>query len=445
MGWDGVDLDFWIPAFAGMTVGGARWWLNRGGWAWYTGFIHPFQPVSYRKETVMAPRNIGPKVLSWLPEEQIEESALRQIKNLAQMPFIFQHVAVMPDCHFGLGATVGSCIPTLRAIIPAAVGVDIGCGMIAVKTPLKSGDLPEDLSDIRKAIEHQIPLSAGHYNRSVKKTAKERVEQLESQAAELGRLEFYDKIDRNWRKQLGSLGSGNHFIEIVLDEEDSVWAFLHSGSRGIGNRLATYHIKIARALMEKWYIQLPDPDLAYLVEDTPEFDEYLTDLGWAQDMAKLNRDEMMERILRLLMHRLGEFEEVDRIQCHHNFTQREHHFGKNILVSRKGAIEAQEGQMGLIPGSMGEASYVVRGKGNRASLNTAPHGAGRRMSRNQARQSFDMDDFDRLMEGVEVRRSEAFLDELPGAYKDIDLVMEQSQDLVEVVHTFRQIVNVKGA
>ena len=393
----------------------------------------------------MAPRNIGPKVLSWLPEEQIEESALRQIKNLAQMPFIFQHVAVMPDCHFGLGATVGSCIPTLRAIIPAAVGVDIGCGMIAVKTPLKSGDLPEDLSDIRKAIEHQIPLSAGHYNRSVKKTAKERVEQLEAQAAELGRLEFYDKIDRNWRKQLGSLGSGNHFIEIVLDEEDSVWAFLHSGSRGIGNRLATYHIKIARALMEKWYIQLPDPDLAYLVEDTPEFDEYLTDLGWAQDMAKLNRDEMMERILRLLMHRLGEFEEVERIQCHHNFTQREHHFGKNILVSRKGAIEAQEGQMGLIPGSMGEASYVVRGKGNRASLNTAPHGAGRRMSRNQARQSFDMDDFDRLMDGVEVRRSEAFLDELPGAYKDIDLVMEQSQDLVEVVHTFRQIVNVKGA
>ncbi len=393
----------------------------------------------------MAPRNIGPKVLSWLPEEQIEESALRQIKNLAQMPFIHQHVAVMPDCHFGLGATVGSCIPTLRAIIPAAVGVDIGCGMIAVKTPLKSGELLEDLSDIRKAIEHQIPLSAGHYNRSVKKTAKDRVEQLESQAAELGRLEFYDKIDRNWRKQLGSLGSGNHFIEIVLDEEDSVWAFLHSGSRGIGNRLATYHIKIARALMEKWYIELPDPDLAYLVEDTPEFDEYLTDLGWAQDLAKLNRDEMMERILRLLMHRVGEFEELERIQCHHNFTQRERHFGKDILVSRKGAIEAQEGQLGLIPGSMGEASYVVRGKGNRASLNTAPHGAGRRMSRNQARQSFNMDDFDRLMEGVEVRRSEAFLDELPGAYKDIDLVMEQSQDLVEVVHTFRQIVNVKGA
>jgi tRNA-splicing ligase RtcB len=397
------------------------------------------------KETIVPPRNIGPKVLSWLPEEQIEESALQQVKNLAEMPFIFKHVAVMPDCHFGLGATVGSCIPTLRAIIPAAVGVDIGCGMIAVKTPLSLSDLPEDRSDLRKAIEHQIPLSAGHYNRSVKKTAKPRIEQLEAQAAELGRLEFYDKIDRNWRRELGSLGSGNHFIEIVLDEDDCVWAFLHSGSRGVGNRLAGYHIKIAKALMEKWYINLPDSDLAYLVEDTPEFDEYLTDLLWAQDFAKLNREEMIERILRILQHRFGEFDEVERIQCHHNFTQREHHFGKNILVSRKGAIEARDGQLGLIPGSMGTASYVVLGKGNAASLNTAPHGAGRRMSRTKARQSFSMTDFDQLMEGIEVHRSESFLDELPGAYKDIDLVMEQSRDLVEVVHTFRQIVNVKGA
>ena len=393
----------------------------------------------------MPPRNIGPNVLSWLPEEQIEESALQQVKNLAQMPFIFKHVAVMPDCHFGMGATVGSCIPTLRAIIPAAVGVDIGCGMIAAKTPLTRGDLPEDLSDIRKAIEGQVPLSAGHYNRSLKRTAKPRIEQLESQAAELGRLDFYDKIDRNWRKQLGSLGSGNHFIEIVVDEEDSIWAFLHSGSRGVGNRLAVHHIKIAKALMEKWYIDLPDPDLAYLVEDTSEFDDYLTDLAWAQDFARLNREEMIERILRILQHRFGEFDEVERIQCHHNFTQREHHYGKNILVSRKGAIQAREGQLGLIPGSMGTASYVVRGKGNGASFDTAPHGAGRRMSRGQARKSFTMEDFDQLMEGIEVHRSEAFLDELPGAYKDVDLVMEQSQDLVEVVHTFRQIVNVKGA
>ena len=392
----------------------------------------------------MPPLNIGPNILSWLPEEQIEDSALQQIRNLSELPFIFRHVAVMPDCHFGMGATVGSCIPTLRAIIPAAVGVDIGCGMIAVKTPLVQDDLPEDLSDLRKAVEEQIPLSAGRYNRSVKKTARERVEQLESQAAELDRLDFYDKVDRNWRKQLGSLGSGNHFIEIVLDEEDSVWAFLHSGSRGIGNRLATLHIKTAKALMEKWYINLPDADLAYLVEDTPEFDDYMTDLLWAQDFARLNRDEMIERVLKILQYRFGEFDEVERIQCHHNFTQREHHFGKNVLVSRKGAIEAREGQLGLIPGSMGTASYVVRGKGNAASLNTAPHGAGRSLSRNKARGSFTMEDFDQYMEGIEVRRSEAFLDELPGAYKDIDLVMEQSRDLVDVVHTFRQIVNVKG-
>ena len=393
----------------------------------------------------MSPLNIGPNVLSWLPAEQIEDSALRQIENLAGMPFIFRHVAVMPDCHFGMGATVGSVIPTHRAIIPAAVGVDIGCGMIAVKTPLQRADLPDDLSDIRKAVEHQVPLSAGHYNRSIKKTAKPRIEQLAAKAAELERLEFYDKIAKNWRKQLGSLGSGNHFIEIVLDEDDYAWAFLHSGSRGIGNRIATHHIGIAKKLMEKWYINLPDPDLAYLVQDTPEFDEYIADLEWAQEFALLNREEMMERIIRILQYRCGDFEEVERIQCHHNFTKREHHFGQNILVSRKGAIEAREGQLGLIPGSMGTRSYVVRGKGNAASFNTAPHGAGRRMSRSQARQTFTMDDFDRDMVGIEVNRSEAFLDELPGAYKDVDLVMEQSSDLVEIVHTFRQILNVKGA
>ena len=393
----------------------------------------------------MHPRNIGPNILSWLPAEQIEDSAMQQIENLSRLPFIFKHVAVMPDCHFGMGATVGSVIPTNRAIIPAAVGVDIGCGMIAAKTPLKRADLPDDLADIRKAVEHQVPLSAGHYNRSVKKTAKPRIEQLEAKAAELDRLDFYDKIDKNWRKQLGSLGSGNHFIEIVLDEEDYAWAFLHSGSRGVGNRLASHHIKIAKALMEKWYVNLPDPDLAYLVQDTPEFDDYLVDLDWAQEFALLNREEMMERIIRLLQYRCGDFEEVERIQCHHNFTKREHHFGQNILVSRKGAIEAREGQLGLIPGSMGTRSYVVRGKGNAASFNTAPHGAGRRLSRNKARSSFTMDDFDRDMAGIEVNRSEAFLDELPGAYKDIDLVMEQSADLVEILHTFRQIVNVKGA
>ena len=393
----------------------------------------------------MPPHSLSRNVLAWLPEKQIEDSALQQIHSLAEMPFIFKHVAVMPDCHFGLGATVGSCIPTQGAIIPAAVGVDIGCGMIAAKTDLTRADLPADLADIRKAVEHQIPLSAGRYNRSVKKTAKPRIERLEERAAELGRLEFYNKVDRNWRKQLGSLGSGNHFIEVVLDEDDCVWAFLHSGSRGVGNRIATYHIKVAKSQMERDGIDLPDADLAYLSEGTLEFDDYITDLDWAQEFALLNREEMMERILKLMQYRCGGFEVVERIQCHHNFTQRENHFGADILVSRKGAIEAREGQLGLIPGSMGTRSYVVRGKGNAQSFNTAPHGAGRSMSRRKARESFNMDDFDRLMVGIEVNRSEAFIDELPGAYKDIDLVMEQSKDLVEVIHTFRQIVNVKGA
>ncbi len=392
----------------------------------------------------MHPVKIDEKTISWLPEDQIEPSAREQVSNLAGLPFIFKHVAVMPDCHYGLGATVGSCIPTRGAIIPAAVGVDIGCGMIAVRTPFTKSDLPEDLAEIRKAIEHQIPLSAGRYNNSVKKTAKPRIEQLEAKAAETGRLEFYNQRARNWRKQLGTLGSGNHFIELTLDEADRVWTFLHSGSRGIGNRLAEWHIKAAKKLMEKWFIQLPDPDLAYLVQDTEEFRNYLTDLEWAQEFALLNRAEMTERILRLLAHRLGEFEEQERIECHHNFTQWENHFGVNILVSRKGAIEAREGQLGLIPGSMGTASYVVRGKGNQSSFNTAPHGAGRRLSRGGARRAFTMEDFDRDMQGIEVRRSEAFLDELPGAYKDIDLLMEQSGDLVEILHTFRQIVNVKG-
>ncbi len=392
----------------------------------------------------MLPHLLGANVLSWLPQEQIEDAALQQIYALSQMPFIFKHVAVMPDCHFGLGATVGSCIPTMDAIIPAAVGVDIGCGMIAVKTDMRQSDLPSDLSDIRKAIEHQIPLSAGRYNASIKKTARPRIKDLEASAEELGRLDFYNKTDRNWRKQLGSLGSGNHFIEIVLDEDDSVWAFLHSGSRGVGNRIATHHIKAAKSLIKQEGVRLPNADLAYLKAGTPEFEDYMTDLEWAQKFALLNREEMMERIIKLMQYRCGGFEVVERIQCHHNFTQRENHFGEDVLISRKGAIEAREGQLGLIPGSMGTRSYVVRGKGNPQSFNTAPHGAGRSMSRRKARDSFTMDDFDRLMSGIEVNRSEVFLDELPGAYKNIDLVMEQSKDLVEVMHTFRQIVNVKG-
>ena len=392
----------------------------------------------------MAPYKINDRALSWVPTEQIEEQALDQIRNISGMPFVFRHVAVMPDCHFGMGATVGSCIPTKDAIIPAAVGVDIGCGMIAVKTSLSRADMPEDLSDLRVAIESRIPLSAGRYNGRVRKTARPRVERLEEKAGD--RLPFYDKISKNWRRQVGSLGSGNHFIEIVVDENEGVWAFLHSGSRGVGNRIATHHIRKAKALMEKEGVSLPDRDLAYLTGGTEEFDDYIGDLDWAQFFALLNREEMMERVLGALRYRTSDFEELENIQCHHNFTQKESHFGEDdIWVTRKGAIQALEGQMGLIPGSMGTRSYVVRGKGDVESFQTAPHGAGRRFSRRRARDSFDMEDFDRWMEGIEVRRSEAFLDELPGAYKDIDLVMEQSKELVEIVHTFRQIVNVKGA
>ena len=393
---------------------------------------------------------IDKKAISWLPPDQIEPAAMQQIVKLASMPFIFKHVAVMPDCHVGMGATVGSCIPTDGAIIPAAVGVDIGCGMVAVRTPLSRSDLPADLSGIREGIERRIPLSAGKYNRSVSSTAKARIASLENKAED--RLGLYKKLSgrADWRLQLGSLGSGNHFIEITVDESETVWAFLHSGSRGIGNKIAMQHIRTAQRLMKRDSVRLPDRDLAYLSEGTEEFDEYIRDLRWAQDFALLNREEMMDRVMTELSYAVygeGGHEnelELERIQCHHNFTQKERHYGKDVWISRKGAIQAKEGQMGLIPGSMGTASYVVRGLGSESAFETAPHGAGRRFSRSQAKKRFTMDDFDRDMQGIEVRRSKEFIDELPGAYKDIDTVMEQSKDLVEIVHTFRQIVNVKG-
>ena len=382
------------------------------------------------------------KVKTWIPIDDIEPQAMMQIQKMSTLPFIHKWLAIMPDCHLGKGATVGTCIPTDGAIIPAAVGVDIGCGMIAVRTSLSKDDLPEDLSDIREAIEHQVPLSAGRYNNRIKVPAQARIDELEEMAGD--RLGFYDQRDKNWRRQLGSLGSGNHFIEVVLDEQDRVWGFLHSGSRGIGNKIALHHIKVAQEEMKRYHIQLPDPDLAYLSLGTDTFTDYLTDLKWAQHFALLNRAEMMDRLIKLLRHRFPNIQELERIECHHNFTQWEHHMGRNVLISRKGAIEAREGQLGLIPGSMGTRSYVVQGKGYAPSFNTAPHGAGRRLSRGQARRELTMEDFDRDMHGIEVRRSEAFLDELPAAYKDIDQVMEWADDLVSVVHEFRQIVNVKG-
>jgi tRNA-splicing ligase RtcB len=342
------------------------------------------------------------------------------------------------------GATVGSVIPALGAIIPAAVGVDIGCGMIAVRTALTADEVRAraDLPALREAIERAIPLSAGKYNAHVysDQTAA-RIEALEQHAG----ADSAEQIAPNWRMQLGSLGSGNHFVEVSLDEDDQVWLFLHSGSRGVGNKLAQRHIKIAQALAVKWWITLPDRDLAYLVEDTREFWDYIRDLRWAQHFALLNREEMMHRVVDSVQDWLGRaIEPAETVNTHHNYTERETHFGQQVWLSRKGAIDASPGKPGLIPGSMGTRSYLVSGKGNRLALNSSPHGAGREYSRSAARKAFSRAQLDTAMAGIEWRRTDAFLDEIPGAYKDIDVIMEDAKDLVEVRHVLRQVVNVKG-
>jgi tRNA-splicing ligase RtcB (3'-phosphate/5'-hydroxy nucleic acid ligase) len=384
-------------------------------------------------------RTISKRLISWA--SLLDDKALAQAERAASMPFVFPHLALMPDAHLGKGATVGSVIPTLRAIIPAAVGVDIGCGMIAVRTQFDVDDLAgRDLRALRVAIEDAVPLSAGKYNTVMTGTATERVRDLESTADV-----DYEQYAGNWRLQLGTLGSGNHFIEVTVDEERRAWLFLHSGSRGIGNKIAQRYIAIAASLCERWWIALPDPDLAYLVEGTDEFRAYMRDLRWAQKFALLNREEMMDRVIGCVEVWLGEpVAESERINCHHNFTQQENHFGKNVWVSRKGAIEASAGRPGLIPGSMGTASYVVVGKGDKLSLNSSPHGAGRAHSRSAARRTFTAEDLRAAMKGIEYRDTDAFIDEIPAAYKDIDQVMADAADLVEVLHTLRQIVNVKG-
>lgn len=385
------------------------------------------------------------KIITWLPEESIEPEAKQQLYNISEMPFIFKHLAVMPDCHLGKGATVGSVIATKGAIIPAAVGVDIGCGMIAVKTKFFAKDLPDNLEQVRKGIERRIPLGAGAFNRKLTDSAVERVKGLK-----IKERDYYNKVSKHWEEALGSLGSGNHFIEISLDENDQVWIVLHSGSRGIGNQLAQKHITIAQELMDTFLIQLKDKDLAYLPTNTKEFEAYIYDLLWAQDFALLNREEMMDRVMTELSYLFFKEDghqkdiEIERINCHHNFTQQENHFNQNVWITRKGAIQMRQGQKGIIPGSMGTRSYIVSGLENPLSFHSAPHGAGRRFSRAEARRRFTMKDFDEVMKGVECRHSEALIDELPGAYKNIDEVMENSKELVEVEHVLKQIVNVKG-
>jgi tRNA-splicing ligase RtcB (3'-phosphate/5'-hydroxy nucleic acid ligase) len=387
----------------------------------------------------------------------LEPQARQQAENTASMPFIFPHLALMPDAHHGKGATVGSVIPTLGAIMPAAVGVDIGCGMHAVRTQFTIEDVRRigNLASLREAIEGTIPLSAGKYNDAIyDDSTRDRINELEDKAGAASA----EQAAPNWRYQLGSLGSGNHFIEVSLDERDRVWLFLHSGSRGVGNKLAMRHIKIAQQLCKQWWITLPDPDLAYLVEGTDEFWAYIRDLRWSQHFALLNRQEMMYRALACLDKWAGEpAAGLEVVQCHHNYTEEmdgqlaaRWRTGGNsgrrghIWLSRKGAIDASKGKPGLIPGSMGTASYVVEGLGNPLSLYSSPHGAGRNFSRSVARKTFTREQLDAAMEGIEWGRSDAFLDEIPQAYKPVDVVMADAADLVTVKHTLRQIVNVKG-
>lgn len=389
----------------------------------------------------MTVNRITPKLYNWA--SILEDNTREQAERASAMPFIFPHLALMPDAHLGKGATVGSVIPTLGAIIPAAVGVDIGCGMIAVRTQYTADQLPDDRKPLREAIEGAVPLSAGKYNDKLTGTSLARVEDLEAMAV---KAEF-DPADRspNWRMQLGSLGSGNHFIEVSLDEDDRVWLFLHSGSRGVGNKIAVEHIKIAQDYCARNWITLPDPDLAYLVEGTPQFHRYIRELRWAQHFALLNREEMMDRLISAFETWVGgTIEQSERVNCHHNYTEHEKHYGKEVWLSRKGAIDATAGKLGLVPGSMGTRSYVVEGLGNPLSFNSSPHGAGREFSRSAARKHFTREQLEEAMVGIEWSHSDAFRDEIPGAYKDIDVVMEDAKDLVKIRHTLRQIINVKG-
>jgi tRNA-splicing ligase RtcB len=388
-------------------------------------------------------QQISKRLMNWA--SILEPNVREQAERTAAMPFIYPHLALMPDAHWGKGATVGSVIPTLGAIMPAAVGVDIGCGMMAVRTQFTAADMRarSDLASLRVAIENAIPLSAGKYNETVREAPETAAWIAELEAR--GGADSPEQIAPNWRLQLGSLGSGNHFIEVSLDEQDRVWLFLHSGSRGVGNRLAVKHIRTAVAECKKWWISLPDPDLSYLVEGTREFEAYIRDLRWAQRFAALNREEMMDRVQACLGEWIGQpARRAETIACHHNYSERETHFGKQVWLSRKGAIDASEGTPGLIPGSMGTASYVVTGKGNRLALNSSPHGAGRAYGRRAAKRTFTRAQLDAAMKGIEWRHTDAFLDEIPAAYKAIDQVMADAADLVEVRHTLRQIVSVKG-
>lgn len=384
----------------------------------------------------------------------IEESAQKQLANVAALPIIHHHVAAMPDVHWGYGATVGSVIPTKRAVIPAAVGVDIGCGMVAVQTSLNASRLPDNLRELRTAIEAAVPhgrsANGGAGDRGawtdVPADVDARWTQLVDGFSDIATK--HPKVAKaNHRTHLGTLGTGNHFIEVCLDEDDQVWVMLHSGSRGVGNRIGSYFIKLAQEDIKKsgYILNLPDKDLSYFPQGTEHFHDYMEAVEWAQSFARINREIMLARVVEAMGGLLPDFTLVDAaINCHHNYVAWEHHYGENILITRKGAVRAREGDLGIIPGSMGVQSYIVRGKGNAESFESCSHGAGRAMSRTQAKKQFSVEDHAKATEGVECRKDEGVLDETPGAYKDIDAVMASQADLVDVVHTLKQVVCVKG-
>ncbi len=397
----------------------------------------------------------GVPIKAWTKGVQLEDEARKQLINAAQLPFVFKWIAAMPDVHWGIGATVGSVIPTKGAIIPAAVGVDIGCGMMAVQTSLNARDLPNDLKKIRSAIENAVPHGRTNHGGAGDRGAWHNIPERNGEVwgGELkprydAILAKHPKLDRgNHANHLGTLGTGNHFIEVCLDEAEGVWFMLHSGSRGVGNRMGNYFIELAKKDMRKFYINLPDADLAYFPEHTESFHDYVEAVEWAQDYARRNRDLMMAQIIEAVRNS-GEVRpftaETKVINCHHNYVARESHFGENVLITRKGAVRAREGDMGIIPGSMGARSYIVRGKGNEESFHSCSHGAGRAMSRNEAKRRFTVEDHKRMTEGVECRKDADVIDETPAAYKPIDQVMAAQTDLVEIVHTLRQVVCVKG-
>lgn len=368
---------------------------------------------------------------------EVDANAIQQAMVVSRLPFIHKHVALMPDVHLGKGACVGSVIASKGAVVPSLVGVDIGCGMLAAKTNLTANDLPDSLGRIRHVIESVVPVGHGShkYNKNI--------------GLKLEDLRVHDNLGKacmnRVHKQIGTLGGGNHFIEICLDENDDVWVMLHSGSRNVGKTVADIHISKAKGLMKQMYIQLEDPELAYFAKGTDEYQAYLNDVLWCQEYAKKNREVMFDQVLWALRKNLPNVKIDGKVtSCHHNYIAVENHFGENVVVTRKGAIRAREGDLGIIPGSMGTKSYIVRGKGNEQSFCSCSHGAGRKMSRSKAKELFTLDDLAKQTEGVECRKDNAVIDEIPGAYKDIDQVMQNQQDLVEIVHTLKQIMCIKG-